>query len=368
MALVDTFNTAISTVQAWDESTSLHILLSLLVPLVAWLVRKPLAGLIFNLFKAIGKGVGFNLDDKFDESGIRAIQALIVVLGVLIAHERIQLPEPYFGIVEKLLVSICVMVVFTVVYSSCQFIPQFFEGRKNARAPEQLSWAVHVSQFLVAFIGIAAVLAVWGIDIGPVLTGMGVAGAAVALSAQDYLKNLLAGFNNAAERRFREGDWIRVEGLVEGIIESIDLRSTLVRRFDQAPVYVPNSELANNLLINFSRRSHRRIDWTISLTYATSIQTLRSIRERVEKYIDDSDHYVLPAHAARYVRVGAFTDSSIDIMILCFSTSNDREGYFVAKEELALAIKSIVEEEGASFAFPSRSIYTETSSSEDSDR
>ena len=136
------------------------------------------------------------------------------------------------------------------------------------------------------------------------------------------------------------------------------------RRFDKAPVYVPNSELANNLLINFSRCPHRRIYWKISLTYATSIDILRTIREQIEQYIDDSGFFVAPDLAARYVRIDSFNDSSIDMLVLCFSQSNVWADYLEAKEELALAIKSIVTEVGGKFAFPSRSIYMEASPEE----
>jgi MscS family membrane protein len=347
--------------QAWDDAGPLRVIIALVVPVVAWLVRKPVARLLFKLSKAVAKGVGFTLGEKIEESVRPAIEVFVVAFGALIAHESIQLPEPYFGIVGKLLVSISVAAVFAAAYSLCQYIPQFFEGRHADRAPEQISWVVRVAQFIVLFVGIAAVFRVWGVDIGPVLTGMGMAGAAVALAAQDYLKNLLAGFNNAAERRFREGDWIRVDGLIEGIVESVDLRSTVVRRFDKAPVYVPNSELANQLLINFSRCPHRRIYWKISLTYASSIDVLRKIRERIEQHIDDSDRYVSPDLAPRYVRIDSFEDSSIEMLVLCFSQSNVWADYLETKEELALAIKSIVAQEGGSFAFPSRSIYMEAS-------
>jgi len=92
------------------------------------------------------------------------------------------IPEPYFAIVNKLLVSICVIAVFSINYSLCVYIPQLFGSHTNkTRAPEESSLIVRVAQFAVAFLGIAAVKKVWGIDIGPALTGMGVAGAAVAL-------------------------------------------------------------------------------------------------------------------------------------------------------------------------------------------
>jgi MscS family membrane protein len=362
MTLVETLNQAITQMtQAWDDAGPLRILIALVVPVVAWLARKPVANVAFKLSKATARGLGFTLGEQIEECVRPSIEVLVVTFGALIAHESIQLPEPYFGIVGKLLVSVSVAALFVSAYSLCKHIPQFFEEKRSGRAPEQVSWVVRVAQFIVLFVGIAAVFKVWGVDIGPVLTGMGLAGAAVALAAQDYLQNLLAGFNNAAERRFREGDWIRVDGVVEGTVESVDLRSTMVRRFDKAPVYVPNSELANNLLINFSRCPHRRIYWKIALTYASSIDVLRTIRERIEQYIDDGDRYVPPDLAARYVRIDSFNDSSIDMLVLCFSQSNVWADYLETKEELALAIKSIVAEAGGRFAYPSRSIYMEAS-------
>ncbi len=347
--------------QAWDEAGPFRVAIALIVPVIAWLIRKPVANLVLKLSKMIAKGVGFTLGEQIEETVRPAVEVFVVAFGALIAHDSIQMPEPYFGIVGNLITTVSVTAVFVVVYSSSSFIPHLFVGKHASRVREQISWVVRLVQFIVVFVGIAAVLKVWGVDLGPVLTGMGLAGAAVALAAQDYLKNLLAGFNNAAERRFREGDWISVEGLIEGTVESVDLRSTLVRRFDKAPVYVPNSELANNLLINFSRSPHRRIKWKISLTYATTVDTLRTIRKRIEQYIDESDLYVNADLAARYVRIDSFNDSSIDMQILCFSQSNVWADYLEAKEELALAIKSIVGKAGGNFAFPSRSIYMESS-------
>lgn len=63
------------------------------------------------------------------------------------------------------------------------------------------------------------------------------------------------------------GEWIKVDGVVEGTVEEINFRSTLVRRFDKGPVYVPNADLADNAVTNFSRMTHRRIKWLIGVEY-----------------------------------------------------------------------------------------------------
>lgn len=360
MSAIDTITRMIAQVsQILDESSPIRVLAALAVPVVAWLIRKPVADALIKLCKAIAKGVGFAVSEQVEKSVRPAIMVFVVAFGALVAHENIRLPEPYFGIVANLLVSVSVAAVFAAAYSLCKYIPEYFKEKRTKRVPEQISWVVRVAQFIVVFVGVAAVFRVWGVDIGPVLAGMGLAGAAVALAAQDFLKNMLAGFSNAAERRFREGDWVRVEGVVEGTVESVDLRSTTVRRFDKAPVYVPNSELADKLLINFSRCPHRRIRWTISLTYTTSIDVLRKIRDNIESYIDDDDRFVPADRAARYVRIDSFNDSSIDMLVQCFSQSNVWADYLEAKEALALSIKSIVAEARGQFAFPSRSVYME---------
>jgi len=359
---METLNVIISQLsQAWDDAGPFKFVIPLAIPVVAWVARKPLTGLFLRLLKATAKGMGLTISEKIEKAVQPGIQAFAVVFGALIALEILHLPDPYSGIIENLLISVCVAAVFITIYDLCEILPEWFGRTRHDRMTGQSTFVVRVAHFIVVFIGIASILKVWNIDVGPVLTGMGLAGAAVALAAQDYLKNLIAGFNNAFERRFREGDWIRVDGLIEGTVESVDLRSTLIRRFDTAPVYVPNSDLANAALVNFTRCAHRRIYWKISLTYTSSIDALRTIRERIEQYIDDSGYFVSPDLASRYVRIDSFNDSSIDMLVLCFCKSNVWADYLLAKEELVLSIKSIVAEAGGGFAFPSRSIYMEAS-------
>jgi MscS family membrane protein len=212
---------------------------------------------------------------------------------------------------------------------------------------------------VTAFVGIAAVLKVWGLDIGPLLTGMGVAGAAVALAAQDLFKNLLAGITNVSERRFRVGDWILVEGVVEGHVENMDFRSTSVRRFDKALVHVPNADLANASMVNFSSMTCRRIYWKINITYRTTTKQLSKIRNAIEKFISESEDFVQPPEARRLVRIDALGESSIEILVYCFTRATELGEYKAAQERLALEIKKIVSDSGSKFAFPSRSIYVE---------
>lgn len=220
-------------------------------------------------------------------------------------------------------------------------------------------WLIGFLHIAIVFIGAATILEVWGIKIGPILAGLGLFGVAVALGAQDLFKNLIGGILVIAEKRMRVGDWILVDGLVEGTVETIGFRSTLVRRFDKAPVYVPNAKLSDNAITNFSAMTHRRIKWMIGIEYSATIEQLRQIRDEIESHILGLDEFASPSEVATFVRIDRFSDSSIDILLYCFTKTTDWGEWLKIKEALAYRVKEIVEGAGTGFAFPSQSIYVE---------
>jgi MscS family membrane protein len=221
------------------------------------------------------------------------------------------------------------------------------------------TWTQRLIKAGFLFLGAATVLEIWGVEVGPLLAGLGLFGVAVALGAQDLFKNLIAGLLIIAERRFNVGDWILVEGTVEGIVENVGFRSTSVRRFDKAPVYVPNAHLSDTAVTNFSRMSYRRIFWTIGVEYRTTIEQLRKIRDEIEEYVTGSDDFADPSEVATFVRIDRFSDSSIDIMLYCFTKTRVWGEWLEIKENLAYRVKEIVEGAGTGFAFPSQSVYVE---------
>ena len=191
---------------------------------------------------------------------------------------------------------------------------------------------------------------------------------AVALGAQDLFKNLIGGILIIAEKRFNHGDWVLIDGVVEGVVESIGFRSTVIRRFDQAPVFVPNARFSDGAVINFSQMRFRRIFWKIGVLYSTSVDQLRQIRDGIECYIlDHKDEFASPSEVATFVRVDSFNESSIDIMVYCFTRTTKWGEWLEIKERLAYYIKDVVEGAGSAFAFPSRSLYIENQTGEKPD-
>ena len=196
-------------------------------------------------------------------------------------------------------------------------------------------WLIKIIKATFIFIGSATVLEIWGIKIGPILAGLGLFGVAIALGAQDLFKNLISGLLIISEKRFSIGDWILVDGVVEGTVEEMGFRSTVVRRFDKAPVYVPNVKLADSAVTNFSSMTHRRIFWHIGVEYRTTIEQLRRIRDGIEAYIIDNEDFSKPDEVPTFVRIDRFSDSSIDIMLYCFTRTLVWGQWLEIKERLA---------------------------------
>ena len=222
-----------------------------------------------------------------------------------------------------------------------------------------LNWVIKANKILIIFFGFAATLDIWGIKIAPIIAGLGLFGVAVALGAQDLFKNLISGVLVLVEKRFKIGDWIYVENVIEGIVERIGFRSTVIRKFDKSIATIPNSSFAENAVINISETTNWRISWIITLQYNTTVEQLRNIRDNIEKYITTSKDYKISESTEHAVRVDKFSDSSIDMYIRCFTVTDDWSEWLKVKERLAIEIKEIVEKNGASFAFPSTSIYVE---------
>ena len=141
---------------------------------------------------------------------------------------------------------------------------------------------------MIIIVGLAAVLEVWGIKIGPIIAGLGLFGVAVALGAQDLFKNLISGILVLVERRFKVGDWIEVENLIEGTVENIGFRSTVVRKFDKSLATIPNFQFAENAVVNVSKTTNRRINWLIGLEYRTTKEQLQIIESALEDTRDNT--------------------------------------------------------------------------------
>ena len=354
----DVWNNGVFGINATD------IIVSLVIFLFFYLLRRLIARFILNRLSRIVSKTSNQIDDAVIEVLDGPLKFLPVVLGFFIASSYLDVSEnnqDFLDLLNRSLITIFIFWLLHQLIIPFSFVIKNFESKISKPL---VDWTLKGLKILVIVLGAVAILELWGIRVGPVIAGLGLFGVAVALGAQDLFKNLISGIMILMEKRFTVGDVILVSGEVEGVVEQIGFRSTLVRRFDSTPVMVPNYKFAEQSVTNYTRRHHRRIRWLIGLEYRTSIDQLKNIRDEINNLIEKDDNFAKNQNASFYVRIDSFSDSSIDMLVQTFTVTNEWAEFLKIKENLAVKIIEIVENNEAGFAFPSQSLYVEKLSDE----
>ena len=334
-----------------------QILIGIGIFFIFLVFRGLISKLIIKKLEIISKRTTNKLDDTFVHAMVGPARFLPIVLGFFIASYYMSFGEEGKLAIDTINRTLITIFIFWLIHQVVEPISYILSGLDKMLTKELIGWIIKSLKILIFILGLAAVLELWGIKIGPIIAGLGLFGVAVALGAQDLFKNLISGILVLVEKRFKIGDWILVEGTIEGVVEKIGFRSTVIRKFDKSLAIIPNFQFAENSVVNISETTNWRIRWSITLQYDTTVEQLKKIREEIENYINKSEDFNQSVGVA--VRIEKFSDSSIDLLVRCFTASNSWTDSLLVKERLAIAIKEIVEDNKASFAFPSQSIYIE---------
>ena len=334
-----------------------QILIGVGIFFIFLIFRGIISKVIIKRLKAIAKKTTNKLDDTFVNAMEGPARFLPIVLGFFIASYYMSFGDDGRAVVDTINRTLITILIFWVIHQIVEPISYILSGLDRMLTRELIGWIIKSLKILIFILGLAAVLELWGIKIGPIIAGLGLFGVAVALGAQDLFKNLISGILVLVEKRFKIGDWILVEGIIEGIVEKIGFRSTTIRKFDKSLAIIPNFQFAENAVVNVSETPNWLISWIITLQYDTTVDQLKTVRNEIENYINKSDDYNTNIGVA--VRIDKFSDSSIDMYVRCFTKTDSWNEWLSVKERLAIEIKQIVEKNNASFAFPSQSIYIE---------
>jgi MscS family membrane protein len=335
------------------------IISSLAVILIAFLFRGFIISVILN---SLGR-LADKTESKIDDEILNALRKPIGLIPITVAIYICTLILPISGVVGDIATNIVkAFVVFTIFSALSNSVKPIFAALSTSAwlTASMQMWLERASRFLVWVIGAGIILDIFGIQIGPLVAGLGLFSVAVALGAQDFFKNLIAGILIIGEHRFQPGDRIEVTGELHGIVETIGFRSTVIRTFDTAPMTIPNKDLSDVKVINHGEMINRRINWKINLIYSTSVEQLEAITVNIKKYILDSDDFSSDPELDPVVRVVELGASSIDVLIVGYADPMGFAAFNKVKENLIFNIIKIVKDNGSEFAYPSTSLYVES--------
>ena len=329
--------------------------------IIALIFRGLFASFIVSKLKFIVHKSGNKIDDKLFEALIPPFKLLPIVIVFLIITLYTDVNSNVGIYFKKINNTLATIFVFWLIHQALIPFSNIFHKLEMLLSKALVLWLIKSIRYLIIFLGVVAVLEVWGIKIGPVIAGLGLFGVAVALGAQDLFKNLISGIMILFEKRFNIGDVINIPGYTEGTVEHIGFRSTLIRKFDSTPITLPNYIFAEAPILNYTNRKFRRINWIIGLEYNSTLDQIKKFTDMISSYFLENDNFMVNDNYKSFVRIEKFNDSSIDILLICFTSTKDWDKYLEIKEELAIKIKDCVEKIGLNFAFPSQSIYIEKS-------
>jgi MscS family membrane protein len=207
---------------------------------------------------------------------------------------------------------------------------------------------------LVIVAGAVVILYMMGVNLTAVLAGLGVGGIAVAFAAQKTIENLFGGIMIASDRPIRVGDFCRA-GDYSGTVVDIGLRSTRLRTLARTIVSVPNGQLAQMSLENFSMRDKILFNHKILLGLETSVDQLRFVLEHAQELLQN--HSKLEPATYR-VRLSGLKKSGFELEFFAYVLETEFDAFLQIQEELLLQIVDIVAAGGTSFALPIDDRYT----------
>jgi MscS family membrane protein len=335
-----------------------EIIVSMLIFVAGALTRAILLGRVLKWLEALTD----NTESEVDDVLLEALKKPLGYVPMTVALYLIAVYLPLAGVAELFATNLIkALIVFTIFSTLANSIPPIFQAFTSTAVltKSMTMWLERAARMIIWVIGAGIILDIFGIQIGPLVAGLGLFSVAVALGAQDLFKNLISGILIIGENRFQPGDRIEVPGELHGMVEDIGFRSTVIRTFNTAPMLVPNKDLSDVKVINHGNMQFRRIYWTLNLTYSTTQKELAQICESITEYLANSEQLIVNPDQESFARTAELAASSIDIMVLCYARPVGLTDFSKIKQDLIFEIIKIVRSNGSEFAFPSSSIYME---------
>ncbi len=326
----------------------------LLRHLVAWIIAQPLKRLLARAGRA-------ELDGTIRSIVLDATGYLLLALGIDIGARILEVDAAVMTLIVHVTRMLVIVAIAQVIFRLIDLLV-VSRGRLYMVTGLSLDEALLPflrtgTQLIIIALGLVIIIQEWGYDVSGLIAGLGLGGLAISLAAQQTLSNIFGFASIVSDRPFVVGEYIHTD-FVEGIVEEVGLRSTHVRQLNQAVVNVPNSLLASTSILNWSRLAKRQVNLTLGVTYSTSADQMELLLDRLRSMLKARET-VDPNSVVVYFT--NFGDPSLDILVRCYVGLADWGAFTAEQERIMLEIMRVVDKTGLEIAFPSRTLYIQSS-------
>ncbi len=318
----------------------------------------------------------------------KSVEVLIITINVNMVvyvynnFSSIDYTNKFFNIIYTMIITYIFYIVINTI--AAHNLEKFAKDKTTVKG-DLINVGIKIVNFFIFTIGLIIILYFGGVNLTALLSGLGIGGFAVAFAAKDTISNFFGTLSILFSDVFSQGDWIEIDGR-EGTVVEIGLRVTTIRTFDNALIAIPNGTFASNDIKNWNKRKiGRRIKMRLGVKYDSKRENINKaiveIREMLQKHPDIATQNTKYEHIRQkrgrvakivskddlegikrtlLVYLDEFSDSSINILLYCFSKSVVWEEWLATKQDVMEKIMEIFERNNLEFAFPSLSIYDET--------
>ena len=336
-----------------------NFILALFVFFIFLATKRFITEIVFKLILKAFSHPHLEFAEKILDSFKKPMQFFFVIMGFYLAIKCFPLSLENQILFSKLFRTVLVLLITWGLYNIFEVNSVLFK-KVQEKANIQLDKLLFsfISKFikvLLILIAITIIAQEWDYDINGLIAGLGLGGLAFALAAQESLSNIFGGIAIIFDKPFSIGDWIKTPS-VEGTVEELGFRSAKIRTFEQSLVTVPNSTLAKESIVNWSKMGKRQITFDLRIAITTPREKIETcifkIKEMLRQHPEIHQETI-------FVNFNNFGEDSLIIFIYLFTTTTIWGEFLQVKEDVNLKIMGILEKEGVTIALPSRKIIYE---------
>jgi len=328
---------------------------SLLIFLVSVAIAKASHYILKTYLKKITEKTKSDIDDIIINIITKPLYILIITIGLYLALKTLSIIADYILVIEKIFFVVILVIISWIVSRILKvLIVRWFKVQKKfEKTPQLISKIISIIVYLIAFLMILKHL---NIEITPLIATLGVGGLAVGLALQNTLSNFFAGLHIISDRPINVGDFIELtEGNISGYVEDVGWRSTRIRTLPNTIVIIPNSKLAESIIINDSLPEQEMAALVqCGVAYSSDLKKVEEVTvdvaRRIQKTVQGGVKTFDP-----FIRYHTFGDSNINFSII-LRVEKFVDKYLITHEFIK-ALKEKYDKEGIEISWPVRKIY-----------
>lgn len=331
-------------------------LISLAILVVTVLFARAIYWLISTILRQFTKHTNNEIDDLILQKIDTPVALGIILIGSRFAIERIEFSKVIDTYIQRGFVFISTLAITWLVTRIVrvlveQYFKQYRDIEQGIQEDQMLSITKRTSVFILWSVGAIVGLNNAGFDVGALIAGLGIGGLAVALAAQDTVKNIIGGLIVFVDKPFRLGDIVKI-GDIEGVVAYIGIRSTRVRTYAGRVITLPNAKFTESSIENITLEPSRRVVINLGLVYQTTPEKMNQAIELLKDIMKKSPHV---NDVESIIFFEKFSDFSLDIKCIYFIHKNSN--IFETQHEINLAILNQFNTAGLEFAYPTQTSY-----------